>query len=541
MSIWPSLQLFNMLRARRSLALLCVVVLCSTLLTSCSPSEKKPATTQPNVLFIVLDTTRADRLGLYGYDRPTTPFLDQWAKNALIFEDCQSVSSTTVPSHASMFTGLLPSSHLTDNSQPTLEDEYETLAEILGKNGYRSFLFSANPFISADNNFDQGFDAAEHPWSEQHLAKSAAIIKSKIDPADKSSELPKKILSGKVESWAIKACGEVAADAMVSWLDRSNGDKPYFALINYMEAHRPLLPPRRLREKFMTDAQINRSYKTDVSWVRMWEYVFGLFDYRSEEEEAINLTYDAAVAELDEILQKLLTSLEKRGDLDNTIVIITADHGEHLCDHHLLDHQYSLYQPLLKVPMILWHPKNIKPGRNKHPVANIDAFPTILELANVATQPVPNEYAQSLLHTRDRRVRHSDYFAPPNNPIKDVKRKNRKWDEKPFLRRLRAVVDGQYKFIWASDENHALFDLSIDPGEKNNLFKNEPEIATAIEAQIIPVTKRGPNENGSSKGPQSANHSQRMNALGYAGTEDTDENTDADSNGIDTDSNEIVE
>jgi len=515
----------------RRFALVCIVA-CCTLATSCKPAGETKSN-QPNVLFIVLDTVRADRLGLYGYNLPTTPFLDTWSKKALVFDDCQSVSSTTVPSHASMFTGLLPSTHLTDNSHPTLEGEYKTLAEALGQSGYRTFLFSANPFISADNYFDQGFDASEHPWSKPHLAKSANIIRAKIDPSDKSSELPQKIQSGEVESWAIKACGEVAEDALTSWLDRSEGDKPFFVFINYMEAHRPLLPPKRLREKFMSSAQIRRSYRTDVSWNRMWEYVFGLTDYRPEEQEAIGLTYDAAVAELDEILQSMMATLEKRGDLNNTLVIITADHGEHLCEHHLLDHQYSLYQPLLKVPMMIWHSSRIQAGRNGDPVSNIDAFPTILELAGVATSSDSDGYAHSLLQTKPQRVRHSDYFAPPKKPIADVQSAHRGWNPKPFLRRLRAVVDGKYKLIWSSDKKHALYDLSIDPGENHNLFKTEPEIATTILSQLIPVTKAGGNSAHAGKGPRSASHAQRMNALGYTGQDDADIDTNGvNSNGI---------
>ncbi len=521
---------------KQSISAFTILVLCAlaigSLLPSCKPAEKNNE--QPNVLFIVLDTTRADRLGLYGHNRPTTPFLDEWSKKALVFDDCQSVSSTTVPSHASMFTGQLPSSHLTDNGHPTLDDKHETLAEILGSNGYRTFLFSANPFISEDNNFDQGFETAEHPWSEQHIAQSADIIRSKIDPADESSELPRKIKSGRVENWAIKACGEVAEDALVSWLDRTEKNKPFFAFINYMEAHRPLLPPRRLREKFMTKAQVRRSYKTDVSWTRMWEYVFGLFDYRKEEEEAINLTYDAAVAELDEILESLITSLDDRGNLDNTIILITADHGEHLCEHHLLDHQYSLYQPLLKVPMILWHPK-VKAGRNTDPVSNIDVFPTILALAGVGNNPNANEYAVSLTQTRPRRLLRSDYFSPPKKPISDVKRKKRNWNDKPFLRRLRSIVDGKYKLIWSSDESHELYDLQVDPGELHNLFQQEQEIATAILSRLLPVANEAAYQNKNGNGAQTASQLKRMRAHGYTGSE----NEVADTNGIDSGTNGI--
>ncbi len=496
-------------------ASLLVALVASTCLISCDRAKKIDS---PNVLFIVLDTTRADHLSLYGHDKPTTPFLDAWAKEALVFEDCQSVASTTVPSHASMFTGLLPSTHRNDNMYPLLEDKRDTLAEILKRNGYASFLFSANPFISKDNNFDQGFDRVEHPWSDQHLEKATKIIRSKIDPEDKSTELPEKFKGERVESWAIKACGEVAQDGLLSWLDKRDTNRPFFAFINYMEAHRPLLPPRRLREKLMTPAQVARSYATDVSWNRMWEFVFGFAEYGPSSREAIQLTYDAAVAELDEHLNSLLTTLKQRGDLDNTIVIITADHGEHLCDHHLLDHQYSLYQSLLHVPLILWYPKQVAPGRSDAQVSNIDVFPTILELIGVGQAQTAESPAVSLLHPVANRTRPSDYLGIPLAPIALVKDRHPEWDQKSATRTLRAVRSGPYKLIWASDKHHALYDLSNDPDEQNNLFASKPEIANTMIAKLQTIDKRSQAQENSRDSKISRSHARRLMGLGYLGT-----------------------
>jgi len=499
---------------RLSLALAGTILGC-TLVSACRPEE---ATERPNVLFIVLDTTRADRLGVYGHDRPTTPFLDQWSKGALVFEDCQSVAGTTVPAHASMFTGLLPSTHLNDNLHPTLAEKHTTLAELLKKDGYQSFLFSANPFISAESGFGQGFELVQHPWSDEYRAKAVAIIRSKIDPADKSSELPRKFRRGRVGEWAIKACGEVAQDALVAWLDKRDKERPYFAFINYMEAHRPLLPPRSYRNKMMSAKQVAQSYRIDVSWDRMWEYVFGLAEYSPRSREVISLTYDAAVAELDEHLRLLLTTLKDRGDLKNTVIVITADHGEHLGEHHFLDHQYSLYQPLLKVPMILWYPKSVQPGRNTDPVSNIDVFPTILELVGIDAPVRPGDDATSLLHSKSRRVRPSEHSSPPEHPITDMRRLHPSWDPTPFRRQLRSVLEGNYKLIWSSDKRHALYDLASDPGELNNLFGREPELASAMLGRLPSLSKRDGSGGGDDGAKVSATQNPLLIPLGYAST-----------------------
>jgi len=133
-----------------------VLGLIFALLHGCPGCGGPQAPERPNVLWILWDTVRADRLSLYGYEKPTTPFLEQWARDALVFEDCLSTANYTVPAHASFFTGLLTSQHGAQNGRLYLDDEFTTIAEVLQSAGYRTYLYSANPHIAAEENFDQG-------------------------------------------------------------------------------------------------------------------------------------------------------------------------------------------------------------------------------------------------------------------------------------------------------------------------------------------------------------------------------------------------
>ena len=316
----------------------------------------------PNILWVVWDTVRADHLSLSGYHKATTPHLDRWAREARVFDNCTSSASSTVPSHGSMFTGLLPSEHGANADHRFLDDKFLTIAELLLERGYETFLYSANPHISVSENFHQGFLVEEHPWDPQYHAQALSIMQAKVLPHDVSSRLPAKIRANRLSNWDIKASGELAQQAIENWFDRRNPRRPYFAFLNYMEAHRPFVPPERFRRRMMTPEAVLRSYQVDRSWAPMWSYTFGLTEYSPQELAIMAATYDATLAELDELFANLLVSLEAKGLLNNTVIILTSDHGEHLGEHHMLDHQYSIYDPLIRVPLVIKYAPRFAPG-----------------------------------------------------------------------------------------------------------------------------------------------------------------------------------
>lgn len=494
------------------------ILSCAVWGAGCGAAAEKP----PNILLVVWDTVRSDHLSLYGYELETTPFVDEWAENARVYENAVSAAGSTVPSHASIFTGLLPSEHGANNDHKFLDDQFATLAECLSKGGYDTYAWAANPHISAVHNFDQGFDRVEHPWDERWIARAQKLLRRKLDPTDSSSELPERIREGSGRSWDVKASGNLAREALGRWLERPKraaGEKPWFAFINYMEAHRPFIPSRRLRRALMTPEQVAASYTVDRGWESLWSFNFGLHEYSEEELEVMERTYDATLLELDGLFQELLDDLEARGELDNTVIVLTADHGEHLGEHHLLDHQYSLYEGLLRVPLVVHYPRLFEPGRDPQPVSTPDIFPTLLELAD---QPLPSggsSRSRSLLQGGSGSLRVAEMLATAGSPLATVRGLHPEFDSTPWERSLRAIYRGDEKLIWASDGRHETFDVSA--GGESKLDASAEDVRDQLLAELAGVLSGLKFFEGTGELPTlTAEDRQRLEALGYLGDED---------------------
>lgn len=439
---------------------------------------------RPNILWVVWDTVRADRMSLYGHSVKTTPELDRWARDARVYENVVSAANTTESSHASMFTGLLPSQHGTDAAHRWLDDSFDTVAEGLQRAGYRTYLWSANPSVSVEENFQQGFDRVEHPWDDEFRVAARLIVERKVE-GDRSSELHRRLARGNPGPWAIKAAGSLVAGALERWLAQSESSRPWFAVLNYMEAHRPLVPERHFREKVMTPAEVERSYEVDRSWTGMWEFTAGLREFSAEDLRVMQGTYDAALLELDGLFAQLLTSLAAHGDLDNTVVILTSDHGELLGEKHMLDHQFSLHGALTNVPLVIRFPDRFAPGRETRPVSTRDLYPTVLELASIEVPGGGSERSsQSLLRPRERRARLSEYTAANTKTLRVLVDKHPGFDIEPFERQLRALRDGDSKFIWSSDGRHELYDLARDPGEVHDRAEGDPASTQRMQERL---------------------------------------------------------
>jgi len=455
-----------------ALTLILLIPLASVTPVACAEATPK----RPNVLWIVWDTVRADRMSLYGHSVATTPKLEAWAKHARVFDDVVSTASTTTPSHAGMFTGLLPTQHDTHNAHPWLEDGHTTLAELLKQAGYSTYLWAANPHISKTQNFQQGFDHEAHPWDPKYRERAIEIVQAKME-GDRTSEIGNQRRKKELGPWAIKAAGELAELDLLEWLDGREPGTPYFAFVNYMEAHRPFIPTREARQRVMPPEMVEPSYRVDRSWIPMWAYTFGLSEYSEAELELMARTYDATLTELDDLFAHLLESLEARGQLENTAIILTADHGEHLGEQHMLDHQFSLYAPVINVPLVIRYPARIEPGRDARPVMNFDIFPTVLDLAAVELPADFVTRSRTLLDPAAKRIRIAEYPAVFKKAIPEVVEKYPTWDPTPFARRLRTLHEDAYKLIWGEDGRHELYDVVSDPREERDLVGQRPELA----------------------------------------------------------------
>lgn len=505
-----------------ALAIGCATIACSP---GDSPSANGTLAERPNILFVVWDTARADHLSLYGYERATTPALDAWARSALVFDDVVSAAPYTVPSHASMFTGRAPSDHCANSQRAELAATETTLAELLRDAGYATFAYSENPHISQARGFAQGFDVVLHPWSEGYLERAFEIVSAKV-AGDASSELADRLASTRrgereLAPWNVKAAGELAQDALLSFLsERGDAREPWFAFVNYMEAHRPYIPPRRFRERFLDAASVDASYRVDRSWETIWRYTFRRRELGDRELELTRATYDAALLELDELFANLLVALERDGHLRDTVVVLTADHGEHLGEHHMFDHQSTVYEPVLRVPLVLHHPARIGAGRRSDPVMNVDLFPTLLALAKVKPPDGLRTAARDLLAPpppdADERARLAEETAIESTGVEAMRQIDPSFDATPWQRSQRALYLGRYKWIASSNGARELYDIDADPGETRDLAELRALDAAMLGDALAAATRDLPGCEGRATLEVGDEERALLESLGYA-------------------------
>jgi len=262
--------------------------------------------------------------------------------------------------------------------------------------------------------------------------------------------------------------------------------------------------------------EVDATYRVDRSWLPTWEYTFGLREMGERELELTRATYDATLAELDDLTASLLAALEARGLLASAVVVLTSDHGELLGEHHMLDHQYALHEELLRVPLVVRAPGAFAPGRDPRPVANFDVFATLLELAGI--DPPPGTRARSLVAPLTRRARLAEEPAASSVGIDQVRAAHPGFDPMPFQRRLRAWTDEPHKYVWSSDGRHALYDLARDPREGRDLSRDDPALAARLAADLdaYHASLRGCPPAAPPAATPGPEELERLRALGYA-------------------------
>ncbi len=321
----------------------------------------------PNIVLLVLDTVRGFSMSLYGYHRSTTPNLERWAHRGVVFERAFATAPWTLPSHASMFTGRF-GHELNAGLTVPLDATYPTLAEILGRAGYRTAGFAANlPYCSYEHGLDRGF---QH--YEDYDRSPGTVLFSQVFGRDLLRlAWFRNVLDYYDEPWG-KSAAEVN-QAFLDWQLELPAGRPFFAFLNYFDVHSPYRPPAPFDTAFGADP--------DRHW-RQGDMVFGRLTIAEISTE--QRSYDAAIRYLDDQVDALLTSLESRGALENTIVVITSDHGEQWGEHQLLSHVNSVYRQLLQVPLLIIASRRIPEGvRIERPVSLASLPRTVLLLAGV--------------------------------------------------------------------------------------------------------------------------------------------------------------
>jgi arylsulfatase A-like enzyme len=336
----------------------------------------------PNVLVLLWDTVRASSLSLYGYERETTPHLAELARQGVVFDRAFSTASYTLPAHASLFTGRW-AHELAASWRIPLESGPVTLAEVLADAGYRTGAFSANRlYVNREFGLGRGFiHFEEHRIGLQQIVRSSSLAR-----AVATSTPVRNLLSFDDDLARVRAPDHHRK--LVDWLER-DGDRPWFAFVNYMEAHTPYLP----REPFAHQFGWYRKGATREERRRVQVAA-------RDEPEALpraaalhsQRAYDASIAELDAAMADLLADLRSRGLLDNTILVITSDHGEEFGEHGIFGHGNSLYVSSTQIPLVMIYPPSIPASRRIQTTVSIrDVAPTIADLTGLdAVFPGPS-------------------------------------------------------------------------------------------------------------------------------------------------------
>jgi len=409
---------------------------------------------RPNIVLITLDTVRADHLSAYGYQRPTTPNLDRLASHGVLFEQAIAPSSWTLPSLASIFTGLLPHQHGANIFSPLYAGP-RTLAEILASYGYETAGVNANGFGFPDRGLDQGFEiyndgGASLPYN----LVSTLVGKAVLQPIYLNAVRP--------DMYFRREARDVNRDVF-HWL-RGRSNRPYFLFINYFDAHDPYLAPPPYDRRF---GQASKSAVRRVSFTRGFPLNPPL---APEENESLITGYDNSLAFLDDQVDKLLRSLAASPDWANTIVIVTSDHGESFGDHGQYLHGRSLYREQLHVPLILAG-LGIPAGlRIPHLVRTRELFGTVLDLALGDSIPL-QLFSLRRFYTPGYKARPTDDLA-----VSELV---------PFLPYFRPVeaslMTSEWHYLHDSHGHAELYHWTTDPAEKTDLAE-DPQYTPIVES-----------------------------------------------------------
>jgi arylsulfatase A-like enzyme len=450
------------------------------------PPPPEPAD-RPPVVMIVLDTVRADHLGLYGYERATDPNLTAFAERAWVYETAVMPGDMTLSSHASIFTGRWVFHHGTHVAAPVLPEDVTTLAELLRGAGYGTYGVTANcSWIGPGHGIEQGFQYWDARCGRAPFRGIGRVfLRDRIVATVRRSFFPHHA------SWEWRGAGQTTDEALALLDGLAGARAPFLLFVNYMDVHRPIHPPKAYRELFPGRLEGFDMERDWSSLYRGWRN-----DRHPTPAESTHLIsqYDGALAYLDAQVGRFLDRLAKTGVLDDALVIVTSDHGESFGSHGVFGHGVSVYQDVVRVPFVLKLPGQEYGRRIATPVSGVDILPTVADALGL---PLPeNVDGRSLLAGpgADRPLVIESY---QDSGI---------W--------MRGLLRGSTKLV-ERDERRELYDLASDPDETRDLAAERADTVADLAAALRELELAGGGAGDSPSSALTAEEAARLRALGY--------------------------
>ncbi len=436
------------------------------------------------MVVLLLDCARADHFGCYGHTPPATPNIDRIATESALFEQAISPSIWTLESVASLFTGLYPTQHGAHYGAPTLDPALPTLAAWLRDLGYETRSATRNPWIVPETGMTRGFDAALDLRAAARLGPLTRLARRSLAaglPLGSLRALWRKI-NAEIEERMDDAGAAQINQSTASWLATRDSSRPFFLFIDYMESHGPYKAPPADRMRFLPRG-VDSGRVSRVP-LQSWVYHMDPTLLTPANTAIIDALYSGALRYLDRMVGELVELLRMRGILDDTLLVISADHGENLGNHGMVGHNYCVYDSLAHVPLICRYPRVFEPGsRVAGTVQNIDLLPTIEALLGTSA-PAPPAGARSgiSLHRAARGDGRRDgaliEYLEPNLDL--IRTRFPHADLSSIDCAWRALRDERWKLVLASDGRAELYDIEQDSGETNDLSAIHPAIVEAM-------------------------------------------------------------
>ena len=428
-------------------------------LTACTsepaPEEERPS----NILLITIDTLRADHLSSYGYKRETSPVLDRLAAEGVRFDQPAAQWPKTGPSFASMFTATYPKDNgIVRKVGVAVPNSFRMLAEELAAQGYSNHAIVSNGALATELRYNQGFETYIETWKMPEAGTDG-----KGNPASRITQIAL----------------DVAAQL--------DGEKPFFLWVHYIDPHHPYEAPEPWTDKFANDEFHDPERQVWVNPKRRRQQMRGIgytqaIDGRTDLDYYV-ARYDAEIAYADHYIGVLLDGLRDAGQMNETLTVVTSDHGESLGEHHYyFGHGRFGFQPGLRVPLIFHQPGVLEPRVDYEPVELLHLAPTLLEVAGVDLNDGRWMQGRSLW------ARLLGQESPEETPLAFSEAgisAGRNWQRTVRDRRfklLHAPAGGANK--WLDDQAFVLYDLENDPGETVNQAESFPNEARRLKRAL---------------------------------------------------------
>jgi len=419
---------------------------------SCAEGAKS---TEKNLVLIVVDTLRADHMSLHGYERPTTPKLDAFAsERGVVFENARSSASWTKASVASIFTGLDPRQHRVQTHIDFLHSSFRTLAQTFGEAGFQTHGIQSNLYLLSGFGFDKGFIDYED-------SLSSAVEGGTIATHDTST-------------------GGAVNERALAWLDERDADQPFFLYVHHYEPHHEYLTEEASFLPPLASAE-DAARRLLLAEASMDELVGGVDRLTPADIDYLAARYDSEILFQDRLLGELFDGLKERGLFENSIIVVTSDHGEEFMEHGGVSHQNDkLFDELLRVPLVIASPEAVA-TRRVAPVGLADLGSTLLELCGVESPDFPGSSFAGAI------VAHS----PPTGEVVSHGMLPKGSFGSEADSELVSLVKGKWKLIQDRVSGQVmLFDLEADPGERNDLSAADPNRVSELERSLVNYLER---------------------------------------------------